>query len=276
MASLPCAVRTDVTLHGKTSITKLHPRYRLSATALSIAALAIATNNTMTLPDLSAWGTSSTLFIPSRTAFNTSGILFNAFLANAPQFVLSVSYFTINRICTAICIAREWDNYGHVRKGLRVSSLPRDQQRSAHFLNIPYRWAIPLTALSGFLHWALSQAFYLARLEIRDIYGAIIVEESKCTCGYSPLSIVVVSLSFLALVIVVLALLLFLKVQYMPLAASSSLVISAACHPPPDDREPQLAKLQWGVVKSRFGGSIQHCTLTSEEVSAPVVGEPYA
>lgn len=55
-----------------------------------------------------------------------------------------------------------------------------------------------------------------------------------------------------------------------------SLVISAACHPPPDDVDPQLQSVQWGVVPSRYGGDIGHSTFTSKEVTAPENGKHYA
>lgn len=61
----------------------------------------------------------------------------------------------------------------------------------------------------------------------------------------------------------------------IPPTEHCSLVISAACHPPPDDIDPQLGTVQWGVVRSRFGGDIDQCSFTSEAVSAPEEGVVY-
>lgn len=41
--------------------------------------------------------------------------------------------------------------------------------------------------------------------------------------------------------------------------AHSSLVVSAVCQPPPDDVDACLQTVQWGVVKSRFGGTTVEC-----------------
>lgn len=62
----------------------------------------------------------------------------------------------------------------------------------------------------------------------------------------------------------------------LPLAQHCSLVISAACHPPPDDVTSHLKPVKWGVVRKRFGGEIAHCTFTSEDTMEPVEGSMYA
>jgi hypothetical protein len=101
---------------------------------------------------------------------------------------------------------------------------------------------------------------------------------SKCTCGYSPLSILTISLVFLSLWAVILAVLAQKVRLELPAATHCSLVISAACHPPRDDLDngPHLKPGIWGVVKSRFRGSVKHCSFTSEEVTEPFEGEPYS
>jgi hypothetical protein len=222
------------------------------------------------------WGTASQLQLAfANSSFDTRGILLNAWLANTPQIILSASYFLVNRLCTSMCLAQEWNQQAVSGKTLRVTN-PSGEQRSTYFLNLPYRWAIPLTIMSGFLHWLLSQSLFLARREIRDVNGNLVPSESKCTCGYSALSILVFSLTWICLLLVVLALLLRRMDQNLPQTKNCSLVISAACHPSPDDVDPQLRRVQWGVVRSRYGGDIGHCTLTSERVTSPEEGKDYA
>lgn len=52
--------------------------------------------------------------------------------------------------------------------------------------------------------------------------------------------------------------------------ASSSLILSAACAPFPDDVNIHLKALQWGVVRCRNANStVAHYSLTNEEVTAP-------
>lgn len=45
-----------------------------------------------------------------------------------------------------------------LRKGLRVTQ-PHGYQRSSYFLQLPYRWSLPLIVISGTLHWLLSRVF---------------------------------------------------------------------------------------------------------------------
>ena len=63
--------------------------------------------------------------------------------------------------------------------------------------------------------------------------------------------------------------------ERLPFAGNCSLVISAACHPPLEDVDAHLHPVKWGVVRSRYGGAIAHCTVTTEEVVNPVVGRQY-
>lgn len=222
------------------------------------------------------WGTSSTsnLWITQQT-FDTAGILTNAFLANVPQAVLSYTYFAINRLCTSMCFSREWNAYGTSRKSLRVTS-PAGGQRKTFFLQLPYRWAIPLTVTSGLLHWLASQTVFLSRLELEDADGKLISAESKSTTGFSALSASVLCAVLLMLGTVIMALG-FRKIEiHVPPALHCSMTIAAACHPPPDEVEPHLKEVQWGVVQNRFGGSVDHCTFTREPVSQPEVGKEYA
>ena len=227
-------------------------------------------------PGWTKWGTSSPYQLAIASgSFDPKTTLLNGWLANTPQFLLSFSYFAINRLCTSMCFAQEWNSYGTARKGLRATN-PTGQQRSTYFLQLPYRWSIPLTITSGLLHWLLSQSLFLVRLEIRDIHGQVITSNSRCNCGYSPISILTFCLVFLALLLVVLGLLLRKISLDIPAPAHCSLAISAACYAPLDDVHPQLKPVQWGVVRSCFGGEIAHCSFTSEEVTAPVEGQWYS
>lgn len=175
-----------------------------------------------------------------------------------------------------MCFAQEWNSYGTAHKGLRATNLT-GQQRSTYFLQLPYRWSIPLTVTSGLLHWLLSQSLFLVRLEIRDRNGQIIPSESRCNCGYSPISVLTFCLVFLTLLLVVLGLLLRKLTLDIPAPAHCSLAISAACHAPVvDGVNPQLKPVGWGVVRSRFGGEIAHCSFTSEEVTTPVEEQWYS
>ncbi|KAF2229177.1 hypothetical protein EV356DRAFT_20588 [Viridothelium virens] len=245
---------------------------------LSILALAIAFPNSHS--DVNAqegliWGSGSQRHLSfAKSSFNTAGVLFNAWLANAPQLLLSMSYMVTNSLCTSMSVALEWDRYASQRKGLRVTD-PVGKQRGTYFLQLPYRRAVPLVVTSGLLHWLLSQTLFLVRLDIRDRAGNVITSESKSTCGYSLLSLVIFIAVFLSLQLVVLTFMLWRIKPRMPVAACCSLIISAACHPPDSELDPHLQPVQWGVVPAAFG-TIGHCTFSSEPVMPVRSGCEYA
>jgi hypothetical protein len=126
-----------------------------------------------------------------------------------------------------MCLAQEWNQQAGSGKTLRVTN-QSGEQRSTYFLKLPYRWATPLTIMSGFLYWLLSQSLFLARVEIRDVNGNLVPSELKCTCGHSALSILVFSLTWICLLLIVLALLLRRMDQNLSLTKTCSLIISAA------------------------------------------------
>jgi hypothetical protein len=224
---------------------------------------------------MSSWGTASNSIIPATsTSFDARGILMVAFIANLPQVCLSLLYFSINRICTSICFALEWNKYAIHKKGLRVTT-PSGQQRSTHFSQLPLRWAVPLTLISGVLHWLLSQSLFLVRQEVRTREGEL-YPGSTCACGYSAQSLLAFTLLFLSLLLTILYRLLRGIDVHLPPARHCSLVISAACHPPEDDIDAHLAEVTWGVTSPATDGSIGHCTFTSQPVASIEPGALYA
>lgn len=63
----------------------------------------------------------------------------------------------------------------------------------------------------------------------------------------------------------------------MPLVGNCSAAISAACHPPADDKKAAESLLQWGVVNADENTQrFQHCCFTSFDVTPPVEGKCYA
>ena len=232
--------------------------------SLSIVAFTAASSDML---KMSPWGTASKSIVPfTSTTFDARGVLTVAFLANFPQVCLSLLYFSINRICTSVCFATEWNDYAIRRKGLRVTS-PAGQQRSTHFLQLPYRWAIPLTVTSGLLHWLLSQSLFLVRRETRTREGQL-RPGSTCACGYSVLSLLAFTLVLAALLTVVLYRLLKRVDIHIPPACHCSLVISAACHPPADEVDAHLQQVGWGVTEESTEDRPGHCTFTSRPVTS--------
>lgn len=215
------------------------------------------------------WSTAADGTVP----FN-GGVLFNAWKVNFPQIILSFCYLGLNNICTFLASAEEWNNFAHTRKGLRVSR-PMAEQRSTYFLQLPYKWAIPLIATSSALHWLLSQTFFLVRVDVYTGDSDTPSNWSRSACGYSSFSLLIFSnVSFLLLCAVGWALFRHMQ-QKKPSASSCSLVISAACHPPKTEVDTQLKKVKWGAVEQRDVDGAGHCCLSSESVKKPEVGRIY-
>lgn len=221
------------------------------------------------------WGTTSKLILSATvTSFHARGAILVAWLANLPQAILSVFHFLINRLCTSVCFAREWNSYATNRKGLRVTS-PIGDQRSTYFLQLPLRWAVPFALMSGILHWLLSQSLFLVRQEIRTRDDKL-RPESTCACGYSVLSLLVFTVAFFGMIATIGVLLTRnIDVQFPP-AHHCSLVTSAACDPPPDDVHCHIKPVQWWVVCKGTKDTMGHCKFSSYEVTKPEVGCLYA
>lgn len=219
------------------------------------------------------WGSSSSHTL-RHTDLSTGSTLLNAWIANLGQLVLSFFYLGINRQCTAMAGAAEWNKLAVSRKSLRVTC-PVGEQREKYFLQLPYRWSVPLAAASGGLHWLLSQSVFIVRVDAYNREGERMDEMSKSAVGFSGMSFITLAVAFYALVgIVNLISRSKMKIR-IPFAASCSLAISAACHPPPDDVDAQLRPVQWGVVEGTMFEGAKHCTLSSRPVTRPKAGERY-
>ena len=176
-------------------------------------------------------------------------------------------------------LAKEWSGFAQHRKTLRVTS-PKGQQRSTYWLQLPYRYSIPLAATSSILHWLVSQSIFLARITVLDPTGAENLSESISTCGYSNISIIFVIGFGSILPLIAIAYGFRRFPRDMPFAANCSAAISSACHPPEIDMDAASKPLQWGVagevVEYSAGRRLGHCSFTSREVTAPVEGRLYA
>jgi hypothetical protein len=236
-----------------------------------------------TIDQVAKIGTSATLSlgfgaVDPRTLISSlsfpTDVISLALIANFPQVILSFLYFAYNSLFTAMLMGQEWMSYASKRKGLRVSRKPSGFQRSTYFLQLPYRFSIPLVILSGMLHWLVSQSIFVVAFDVYDERGKAVEKGlSKQdnvvtkTCGYSPIAMLAVII--LGLLVAVVGSGLIPYSRGMPLAGSCSLAISAACHPKKDNEVEDAVlsqqKLQWGVVTTNVEG-IGHCAFSSKQV----------
>ncbi len=207
-----------------------------------------------------------------------SSLIPTVIIANLPQLVLTFLYFAYNGLFTCMLLADEWNGYAYERKYLRVTS-PRGQQRSTYWLQLTFRYAVPLMIMSGLLHWLTSQSLFLARITVFDENNMPDNSQSASTCGYSPVAIVFLLIAG-AVTLLSVSLISFRRFKPgIPLVRSYSAAISAACHRPEADVDASTKPVMWGVVGHEFNENVRktlgHCSFTSFEVEPPVKGRLY-
>ena len=204
---------------------------------------------------------------------NDNTIIDYILLANCPQMIFSFLYLLYNGIYTIMCLESEWNQMGYRRRGLRVTS-PVGKQRSTYFLQLPYRYAIPLMIISGVIHWIVSQSLFLARIEVYNLQGQLQPDDGIMACGYSPLAMFhATALSIL--MILALVLIGFRRFKPgIPLTSGRSFAISAACHGVLGDENAAFEEVQWGVIQHNLSGT-GHYGFSSKDVLIPIEGEEY-
>jgi hypothetical protein len=207
----------------------------------------------------------------------TVSLLGGVLLANTPQALLSYLYLAYNALYTNLFVAHELSSYMHKRKALRVTA-PRGKQRTTYWLNVPFRFAIPMTVLSGLFHWLASQSMFMVQITITN--GQRMPARQISTCGYSPMAII---LTLVVATIIAGSGLVVARRRFkagMPLASSCSAAISAACHPPEEDVDAQLLPVQWGAVSHGVEDGeaevVGHCSFSSWPVEMPIPKRLYA
>lgn len=194
-------------------------------------------------------------------------------VANLPQVLVSFIYLFYNALFTCLLLGSEWASLSRQRKPLRVS-LPQGEQRSTYWLQLPYRYAVPMIVAMTTLHWLISQSIFLVRINYYDEGKFSSVETSL---GYSAIAIFFSIILGLLMVLACIASG-FPKLQGdLPLAGSCSLAISAACHRPEDDVDAARLPVMWGEVeKEDQSADVGHCCITSKHVIPPTEGRLYA
>ncbi|GIZ44544.1 hypothetical protein CKM354_000774000 [Cercospora kikuchii] len=180
----------------------------------------------------------------------------NAVLPNIPQIAVSFAYLFYNNLVTCMVLAGEYAEYASSPTPLRVSR-PKDKQRSTYWLQIPYKYSIPMLSLSALLHWLISRSLFFIKLEVMDPSGNLRQPEKDENGLYGASGYTGVAFSggaaMIALIIwivMILALIFYSdrKVDTrIPLAGSCSLAISAACHRPRSDVNAALLPVQYGI-----------------------------
>jgi hypothetical protein len=195
---------------------------------------------------------------------STGGFFFAVFFANMFQVVVSALYLFCNNLLTVMVVGSEWDTYVSKRKTLRLS-IPKGFQRSSFFLSLPYRYSAILMALSGLLHFFISQSVfvvqtvaYLPKYEPQEFVRASKLDAS--CIGFSSLGII----SSMVIAFLLVSYILFIGFTFkyelpvvedtnVPLVSTCSAAISANCRRHPADTDCVYLPLQWGIISDMKG-----------------------
>ncbi|KAI1326707.1 hypothetical protein F5Y16DRAFT_421676 [Xylariaceae sp. FL0255] len=207
------------------------------------------------------------------------GLIVNVLVVNSPQLLFSMIYTLCGAVLTTFLVQREFSLMyrSDRRKTLRVSE-PVGIQRSSYFISLPLRYGIPLKVFGAVFHWLISQSFFLSRVTALFPNGTEDYDDSFSTLGYSPYGVIVTGIvGFVYLTIIII--LGFRKYDStMPLVATNSRAISAACQGTEQDRKfGYQMPVQWGVIGFGEDG-VAHCAFSaapSHMIGVPEYGRVY-
>jgi len=174
----------------------------------------------------------------------------NALVTNTLQLTTSTIYLVYNNVLSCMLFAHETNRFAKSagRKPLRTS-FPLAGQRAAHFLQIPFRYALLLSASIALLHFFISEAIFLTTVDVYDSAGNLDIDASF-TVFMQSLGGLHASMIWAGVLLVILYILglLPLQTKNMPLVSNNSLAISAACHALDTDQDAAKRPLAYGVL----------------------------
>ena len=180
-------------------------------------------------------------------------LIANVLLANAPQIAISFVYVFYNSILTCMVGEAEHARFAKVRKPLRVSK-PRGAQRSTFWLQLPYRYSLPLMLSMAFLHWLIARSIFLVKIRVYDLNHVELPADSVNACGYSTMALIF-AVGLGGIMIIALLGNGFRKLDLgMPIAGCCSLVLSASAQAGALERDVALQPLMYGVISDNRAG----------------------
>lgn len=139
------------------------------------------------------------------------------------------------------------------KRGLRVtfpSKAEGQKQRSTRFVTMPLGYWLVNTSVQVALHVCLSQAFFFTRVDVLDHWEEP-TKDSISQVGYSVLGLI----SLVAVALFTFAINIYISLRKfdnrMPLAATCSGALSAACHPQNVHERHHEREVHWGVEEVR-------------------------
>ena len=181
----------------------------------------------------------------------------NVLLANTPQAAITITYLFYNNAFTCMVLAYEWGKFSQIRKPLRVSRpVPGSAQRSTFWLQLPYRFIMPIMALMATLHWLVGRSIFFVQLMPYDIRGVAVPIAQVDGCAYSLSAILLAMIVGGVLVLAIIGFSLLSLPPGIPIASSCSLAISAAAHPARGEEDAALQPIMYGVLEQDSNGEL--------------------
>ena len=160
-------------------------------------------------------------------------VVLSVLVANSPQLILSILYFAVNTVLTAMSSANEWSHFSvsYADKNQPqplMTSNPVGQQRRARRLQLPFQLFVSLVGISILLHWLISQSIFQVVVSRYKPNGSLYNAFSVATCGFSPISMIFVIVSGIVMLMCLLGISVMRVDGTVPVVSSCSAAISAA------------------------------------------------
>jgi len=229
---------------------------------------------------LSSWAHDVTYSSYSGGSF-TGSLVDNVLLVNTPQLIVSLVYVFYNSILTRMLVAYELSQFAQHRKALRVSR-PSGLQLSTYWLQLPYRYILPLMVCMALIHFFISRGLYLVNIKVYNISGQEVPYRDRFDHETSALAL---WFAFLLGTAMLLALVICsyrrLK-EGMPVLGTNSVAISSACHLALGDDNAATKCLMYGAIDAPPGDApnedrsgMKHVCFSSFDVEPLERGKRY-
>ena len=153
-------------------------------------------------------------------------------LANSPQFVLAFFWVIYAGLFGAMAHAQDWACFAKDAQSqtLMVSS-PRGKQRGLWLLGVPFWLGVLLFLLEALTHFLVSRSIFPVRVQGFDHEGNVDPQSVVSTITTSPVAMLCLFFVTLLLLYLVTKTGRTVLPSAVPVAATCSAAISAACHP---------------------------------------------
>ena len=213
--------------------------------------------------------------LPFTVGSTAESLAADILLSNLPQVIISFLYIFCSDVFTRMLISEDYSQFGKRPETLQVSN-PSGTQRSAFLLSLPTRYGIAVLSLMALLHWFLSTVITVVRVRVFDDSLQKWTGTATTSCGWYPIAI---AECLVVGGILTLALLIFGLRRHssdIPLAATCSAAISAACHAETEESGTEVVSrpLRYGVIGTG-GLEKRRVGFSCKEVQPLVEGEVY-